>query len=156
MEQGTVRKIRLYDFDRIIELERKCFCKYLAYTPKQLEYLITRANSTCLTETLQDILRGFIIILYRNGSRVAGIETLNVDPLFQGGGIGTKLLNAAEKDMKYKWIKRIRLEVSIENKPAIRLYERAGFKKIKILKNYYNYEHNGTRDAYRMIKDLPT
>ena len=34
------------------------------------------------------------------------------------------------------------------------LYENAGFKKIALLKNYYLYDHDDSRDAIRMIKEL--
>jgi len=156
MDFGVIRKITSGDLDRIIELERKCFNEYIAYTPRQLKYLITMANSNCLAETIQETLRGFIVVLYKKGTSVAGIETLNVDPIFQGEGIGKKLLNAAEEDMYLYGIKTIRLEVSVGNVSAIKLYEKSGFRKIRILKNYYIYEQHGTYDAYRMIKELTT
>jgi len=156
MDFGVIRKITSGDLDRIIEMERKCFNKYVAYTPRQLKYLITIANSNCLAETIQETLRGFIIVLYKKGTVVAGIETLNVDPMFQGNGIGKKLLKAAEEEMYPNGIKMIRLEVSAGNVSAIKLYEKSGFRKIRILKNYYYYKQCGTYDAYRMIKELTT
>jgi ribosomal protein S18 acetylase RimI-like enzyme len=156
MDFGVIRKITSCDLNRIIELERKCFNEYVAYTPKQLKYLITMANSNCLAETIQETLRGFVIVLYKKGTVVAGIETLDVDPMFQGNGIGKKLLKAAEEDMYANGIKNIRLEVSVGNSSAIELYEKSGFRKIRILKNYYTYEQYGTYDAYRMIKELTT
>lgn len=156
MDKGLIRRITSSDLDRIIELERKCFHENIAYTPNQLKYLITKANSNCLTETIEDILRGFIIVLYKKGTEVAGIETLNVDPIFQGKGIGKKLLKAAEEDMYDYGIKKIRLEVSLYNISAINLYEKTGYRKKNILKNYYKNTQYGTYDAYRMIKELST
>jgi len=156
MDLGVVRRITVDDLDNIIELERKCFNKYIAYTPKQLKYLITVANSNCLAEIKHQKLRGFIIVLYNKNSQVAGIETLNVDPKFQGNGIGKKLLQAAEEDMYPKYIKKIRLEVSVGNNTAVNLYERLGFRKIALLKNYYNYKQYRTYDAFRMVKELET
>lgn len=156
MDNGFIRRISTKDLNGIIELERKCFNKYIAYTPRQLKYLITTANSNCLLETINEKIRGFIIVLYCNGKRVAGIETLNVDPLYRRNGIGKKLLNAAEEDMYSRFIKKIRLEVSVGNVSAIYLYERLGFKKIALLKDYYNYKQYQTYDAFRMIKDLET
>jgi len=99
-------------------------------------------------------LRGLIIVLYRRGTTVAGIETLNVDPMFQGKGIAKRLLIAAEEEMHPRGIKKIRLEVATTNHPALNLYEKMGYKKILFLKNYYQLEHNGTRHAFRMIKEL--
>ena len=85
---------------------------------------------------------------------VAGIETINVDPMFRKKGIGLRLLSAAEELLKKKRIKRIRLEVAVTNLAAIGLYENAGFQKSMLLKKYYHFDHQGSRDAYRMIKEL--
>ena len=154
MDFGIIRKIEISDLIKIVELERKCFSENNAYNPKQLRYLIKNANSNCLAETTKDFLRGFIIVLYKNGSGVAGIETLNVDPIFRGLGIGRKLIMAAEQEMYPKDIRRIRLEVSTGNLPAIKLYEKSGFRKTAILKNYYRNQYFGTNDAFRMVKEL--
>jgi ribosomal protein S18 acetylase RimI-like enzyme len=153
---GVVRRVTIHDLDKIVEIERKCFEKDIAYTRDQLKYLITRAKSNCFAEATEDTLRGFIILVHRQGTDVAGIETLNVDPAFHGQGIGRKLLTVAEQNILQQGIKKIRLEVSMGNHPAIRLYEKSGFRIIEILKDFYNYEHRGTKDAYRMIKDLTT
>jgi ribosomal protein S18 acetylase RimI-like enzyme len=150
----NIRKASLDDFERIIELENICFTSELAYTRRQLRYLLTKANSTVFVETTNTIVRGFIIILYRKGTRVAGIETVNVDPTFRKQGVGLRLLNAAEEDIRKKGMHKIRLEVSTTNHTAIMLYENAGFKKIAFLKNYYLYDHDDSRDAIRMIKEL--
>ena len=85
---------------------------------------------------------------------MAAIETLNVDPSFQGKGIGQRLLNAGEGEMYAFGIKSIRLEVSTNNLSALRLYEKAGYKKVAFLPYYYSNHHYGTRDAFRMVKIL--
>lgn len=156
MDLGFIRTIEDSDLDEIIKLEKKCFNNYLAYTPTQLKYLVTKANSSCLLESELDVTRGFIIVLYKINSDIAGVETLNVDPIHQGKGIGKKLLKAAEKEMLSEGINKIRLEVLTGNQRAINLYEKSGFRKTTFLKKYYRYEHNGSYDAYRLIKVLTT
>jgi ribosomal protein S18 acetylase RimI-like enzyme len=142
------------DFERIVELENLCFPKEHAYTRRQLHYLLIKANSTVLVETTGALIRGFLIILYRRGTTVAGIETINVDPTHRKKGIGLRLLSVAEEHLRKKGIHKIRLEVSTANNAAIKLYEHAGFQKIMLLKKYYHYDHEGSRDAYRMVKEL--
>jgi len=149
-----IRTARSDDFERIVELENLCFPKELAYSRRQLRYLLTKANSTILVETRDAFIRGFLIILYQRGSTVAGIETINVDPKCRKKGIGLRLLSAAEELLRKKGIQRIRLEVAITNLAAVRLYEHAGFQKSMLLKKYYHFDHQGSRDAYRMIKEL--
>ncbi len=154
LDAGTIRKATYEDLDQIIEVEQRCFTSYLAYSRRQLQYLLTQANSDCFAEVIQDSLRGFIIVLYRENANVAGIETLNVDPLHHGKGIGIRLLQAAEEEIRTNDIRRIRLEVRTSNTPAIKLYERAGFETVAFLPNYYLFDHHGSCDAFRMVKKL--
>ena len=153
-QPSSVRTATLKDLERIIELEGLCFPKEHAYSRRQLRYLLVKANSTVLVETENSHIRGFLIILYRRGTTVAGIETINVDPLFRNQGIGQRLLTSAKQLLIKKGIQKIRLEVAITNRAAIKLYERAGFQKTRLLRHYYLYNHEGSRDAYRMIKEL--
>ena len=149
---ACIRVATLDDFERIVELEHLCFPREHAYSRRQLRYLLKKANSTVLVETLDGLVRGFLIILYRRGTSVAGIETINVDPVFRKQGIGLRLLSNAEQHMRKKGICKIRLEVAITNASALALYEHAGFHKTMLLKNYYHFNHGGSRDAYRMVK----
>jgi ribosomal protein S18 acetylase RimI-like enzyme len=151
---GQIRKATKADLQAIVNLEKKCFPGPLAYSRQQLHYLLTHAHSTVLVETSDNTLHGFIIILYRKGSTVAGIETIDVDPSFQRCGIASRLLKTAENEMRAQGIRRIRLEVSSQNTPAINLYRHAGYRDSEFLPNYYIYLHHGSRDAFRMVKDL--
>jgi [ribosomal protein S18]-alanine N-acetyltransferase len=153
-EYYSIRTAKPDDFERIVELENLCFRKEHAYSRRQLRYLLTKANSTILVETTDALIRGFLIILYRRGTTVAGIETINVDPMVRKKGVGLRLLSAAEDLLRKKGIRRMRLEVAISNQAAVLLYERAGFQKSMLLKNYYYFDHQGSRDALRMIKEL--
>lgn len=85
---------------------------------------------------------------------MAAIETLDVDPRFHGLGIGLRLLKAGEEEGIAAGMKSIRLEVSINNLPALRLYEKAGYRTTEFLPYYYLNQHNETRHAYRMVKRL--
>lgn len=152
-DSPVVRPATPLDFQRIVELERVCFEGELAYSRRQLHYLVFSAHSTTLVEEAEGVVRGFVIVLFRTGSSVAGIETVNVDPAFRKKGIGRRLLAAAEKEVRRKGAQRIRLEVSVTNHAAVALYESAGFRKVRVLKNYYHFLHGDSRDAIRMIKE---
>jgi ribosomal protein S18 acetylase RimI-like enzyme len=154
LQTTHIRPASVSDFERIVTLENLCFPREHAYTRRQLRYLLTKAHSTVLVETDDGIIRGFLIILYRKGTMVAGIETVNVDPAYRKKGIGFGLLSAAEELLRKKGIHKIRLEVSTTNHAAIKLYEHAGFEKIALLKKYYLFNHGGSRDAFRMVKEL--
>jgi ribosomal protein S18 acetylase RimI-like enzyme len=153
-DSGIIRRASPDDLNNIVELEKKCFQEDISYSRRQLRYLLTKAHSTFLVEALDGVVRGFIIILYRRGTTVAGVETVDVNPNNHKQGIGLCLLEAAEEDMKNKGIRKIRLEVSTTNLAAIVLYKKAGFRTTSLIKNYYIYRHHGSRDAFRMIKEL--
>ncbi len=153
-DHPVVRPASLPDFERIVELERACFKGQLAYSRRQLHYLVFSANSTTLIEESKGVIHGFIIVLYRTGSSVAGIETVNVDPACRKQGIGRRLLAAAEEDIRKRKARRIRLEVSVMNHAAIGLYQIAGFQTVGVLKDYYHFLHGTSRDAIRMIKEV--
>ena len=142
------------EIDRIFEIEQKCFPREVAYSKRQLEYLILNANSDCLVEKQDGVIRAFLIVTFRRGSLTCNIETIDVDPAFKNKGIGLKLLKAAETDMKRRGIRWSQLEVSEGNESALQLYKKAGYNFKERLEGYYRLEHNGTRNAIRMVKEL--
>ena len=142
------------EIDAIVEIEKKCFPGKVAYSKRQLEYLIFNVNSDCLVEKENGILRAFLIVTYRQRSLTCNIETIDVDPAFKNRGIGLKLLKAAETDMKRRGMRWSQLEVSEGNEAALKLYKNAGYRFKERLEGYYEFEHNGTRNAIRMVKEL--
>jgi ribosomal protein S18 acetylase RimI-like enzyme len=149
-----IRQVNASDIDAISEIEKRCFEGPIAYSKRQLAYLALDANSTCLIESHNNTIRGFIIVGYRKGSLTGRIETIDVDPRFQNKGVGIKLLMAAEDDMKRRGMKTAQLEVSERNERALELYRKAGYTFKEKLEGYYLYDHDKTRNAIRMVKSL--
>jgi ribosomal-protein-alanine N-acetyltransferase len=142
------------DIVAIFEIEQKCFPGKVGYSKRQLEHLILNANSDCLVEKQKGVIRAFLIVTYRQRSLTCNIETIDVDPAFKNKGIGLKLLKAAEIDMRRRGMRWSQLEVSEENEAALKLYRKAGYTFKERIEGYYKFEHNGTRNAIRMIKTL--
>ena len=142
------------EIDAIFEIEQKCFPGKVGYSRRQLEHLILNANSDCLVENQEGVIRAFLIVTYRQGSLTCNIETIDVDPAFKNKGIGLKLLKAAEIDMKRRGMRWSQLEVSEGNEAALKLYRKAGYTFKERIEGYYKFEHNGTHNAIRMIKTL--
>lgn len=70
---------------------------------------------------------------------------------FRKNGIGSRLLeNLIDLAKREKGISSITLEVNENNIPAIKLYEKFGFKNVGLRKKYYN----NTYDALIMTKEL--
>ena len=67
----------------------------------------------------------------------AEIRYLSVHPSYKKRGLGKKLFHQIIKECKNENIKRIFLEVSINNQQALSFYDNFGFKTIDVRKNYY-------------------
>lgn len=68
----------------------------------------------------------------------ADICSLVVAPEFRHRKLGSELLNRICKSLRNAGARQVFLQVKIDNKAAIRLYEGAGFVKSKILRGYYD------------------
>jgi len=152
--RSIIRPASGNDLDAISEIEQKCFQEPIAYSKRQLAYLLLRANSASFIESCGGAIRGFVIVTYRRGSLTGHIETIDVDPTYTKLGIGLRLLTFAEENMRKQGKHWSQLEVSEGNKVALKLYKKAGYTLKERVKQYYRYEHGGTRDAMRMVKAL--
>ena len=78
----------------------------------------------------------------------ARILILAVDEGARSRGVGARLVGLFEERFLARGIRRINLEVRVTNETAIRLYERLGFERRKILPHYYA----DGEDAFLMTK----
>ena len=81
----------------------------------------------------------------------AQITTVAVHPGRAGRGLGRWLLEALLAAARGEGLRRVTLEVSAGNKPALRLYERTGFQVVGRRAKFYN---DGS-DAILMDLNLP-
>jgi len=72
---------------------------------------------------------------------IGHITTIAVLPELRGRGIGEETLVAIMAMGRQTGVLKFTLEVRANNKLAIQLYEKYGFKRIGIRKNYYKEEH---------------
>ncbi|MCR4402037.1 MAG: GNAT family N-acetyltransferase [Firmicutes bacterium] len=82
------------------------------------------------------------------------IERVAVLPAWRGRGIGTQLLEAAEKRAKAAGIGKCSLDVDIDNEAARRLYERLGYNLIRTYVLRGKARRCGIRGLHRMVKTL--
>ena len=78
----------------------------------------------------------------------AELDYLYIDKYYRNLNIGSNLLDYLFNYCREKCY-NITLEVSIDNINAIKLYEKKGFKRIKVITNYYK-----DKDGVLMIKEL--
>ena len=100
--------------------------------------------------TIDDILAGYILVIYHAGTRLARLYSLATDPRFRGRGIARRLIAAGEQAASNSGHFIMRLEVGCDNVAAIALYESLGYSRFGIYQDYY--EDHG--DAIRMQKRI--
>ena len=88
-------------------------------------------------------------IVWRIAADEAEIITIGVHPSSRRVGTATALLSLVENELRKQNIKKIFLEVSIDNIAAAKLYEKNGFIKIGTRPKYYD-----GIDGIIMQKDL--
>ncbi len=90
---------------------------------------------------------GFIV--WRTVCDEAEIITIGVHPAARGAGIATAMLTLMEHEIKKAGVKKIFLEVSAENAPAIALYKKCGF-----IQNGHRPKYYDGVDAVLMKKEI--
>ena len=79
------------------------------------------------------------------------LHNIAVDTELRHQGIGKILTEKCVDFIKSNGINKIFLEVRVSNIPAIKLYEKVGFKTVATRKGFYS---NPNEDAYSMILEL--
>ena len=79
----------------------------------------------------------------------AELIDIAVLPKYENQGIGSSLMQHMINDCQKRGIENITLEVRKDNRKAIHLYEKNGFKSVATRKNYYQ-----GMDAWLMEKEL--
>ncbi|MDD4905707.1 MAG: GNAT family N-acetyltransferase/peptidase C39 family protein [Methylobacter tundripaludum] len=93
---------------------------------------------------------GYVLIIYHPGTRLARVYSLAVAPAQRGTGVAKLLMTAGEQAASDAGRLYLRLEVSVDNTPAIKLYQTLGYQKFGIYRDYYE-DH---KDALRYQKRI--
>ena len=143
-----IKDVNLRDLRSISNLEHQIF-KENAFSIKLVEKLIQQNTLFLKLEDGKIIkkLIGFVVVI-KDREDQANIINFLIHPQFQSKGYGTLLLQETIKRIKrLKDIKKIVLNVQVNNYIAIKLYEKFNFQKnTKIIENYYQ----SGEDAYLM------
>ncbi|MDN7138709.1 peptidase C39 family protein [Pseudidiomarina sp. 1ASP75-14] len=94
---------------------------------------------------------GYYIVLYRQATQLARLYSLAVLPEFRNRGFGKALLAAAENDADDRHCLFMRLEMKVDNQPALALYHGVGYYDMEIRPEYYEDDS----DAVVLQKLLP-
>lgn len=152
--QVRIRKIKPSDVRRIIEIERSW--PHLSHWSEDSYYRLVNDEgftASYLAEIEEEdtppLVAGFVIFHVAGSS--SEVYNIAVDTRCARSGIGTHLMNTVMNESLKRYASRVLLEVRKSNTPAIRFYERFGFRILGERKDYYS---NPIEDAYVMEKRL--
>ena len=133
-----IRKIEFKDIEDIIKLENETLNTTLG--EEMLKIAVTSSMAYYYVYIENNKIIGYISSSFDDVT----IEILNfcVDKKYQHKGIGTKLISHLFTELLNKGANNSILEVRESNIKAISFYERIGYKKISIRKNYYSNGEN--------------
>jgi ribosomal-protein-alanine N-acetyltransferase len=80
------------------------------------------------------------------------INNVAIRPPYRGQGLGTALMDRVLEAARGLGARRATLEVRASNLPALRLYERLGFRQAGVRRNYYSHP---VEDALILSRDDP-
>ena len=148
----NIRKMKKSDIKKLVNLEEKAFpVGPYDYNMLRLSYKLSRGMSIVLEDSAR-------IIGYAMGIGIdeihCDVESIAIDPDYQGMGFGKKMLLSLEEIMRSRGYKSSVLEVREKNSGAIRMYTSAGYIISEFLENYYEEMYEGSRNAFRMVKNL--
>ncbi len=148
MGSGVIIRTAVYkDLDDIYRIETESF-RY-PYPRKYLAVLIALAGDLFIVAESEKRIVGYAIGVLRVNN-TGHIISIAVARNWRRKGIATKLMQELERKFRERNMKAAILEVRVSNNPAIRLYEKLGYKIIDRLKNYYP----DGEDAFLMYKEL--
>ena len=128
-------------------LERICFND--PWSKQTLTSEIYNQSAHFLTAFVDENIAGYIGV--NEICDTAFIANLAVFPEYRKTGVGTALLNAAEKGARDRGLCEITLEVRTDNEAAVALYKKEGFETLGVRRGFYR---NPQGDAYIMTKIL--
>jgi ribosomal-protein-alanine N-acetyltransferase len=143
----SLRQLDFSDVDVLHDLDILCFKPERAFTTGYfiLLFFYDDAFGWCLEQAGTII--AFILLTKKRYN--ANIATIDIHPDYRRRGIGMALIQFAEEQLKADGIKSLTLQVETDNVPALELYEKLNFEKIKTIPDYYV-----DADAYLMRKLL--
>ena len=150
---SKIRHATLKDLAALVALEASSFDND-RLTRRNFRHLLTRGKAETLVFEQDDLLLGYVMLLFHAGTSLARLYSLAVDSHHRGKGIAHALLEAAEKAALDRGCISLRLEVRKDNPGAIHLYEKHGFSLFGTRPDYYEDHMTALRYEKRLEPEL--
>ncbi len=141
------RPVTPEDIPSLLEIEHACFTTD-RLSKRAFKYWVKHTRCVFWVVSINQQVVGYVLVMLVRGTRLARLYSIAVDKSHRGRHLAERLLTIAEEKVSEKGQLYMRLEVATNNRTAIALYEKWGYKSFGILRDYYE-DH---MDAVRMQK----
>jgi ribosomal-protein-alanine acetyltransferase len=146
-----IRRARRGDLDALVALENGVFTSD-RMSRRQLRHHLQNPHAEILVAARGGDVIAAAVAFFHSSHRSARLYSIAVAPSARGIGLGERLLSAIERVSRSRRRDAIRLEVRADNKPAQRLYERLGYRRIGIKRGFYEDGHDALRYEKRLAR----
>lgn len=144
-----IRFATLADIDALVRLENDCF-QTDRLSRRSFRYMLTKAHAITLVEESEELVRGYVLVLFNEGTSLARLYSIAVDQRFRGHGIARGLVEAVEAASIEEDGVYMRLEIRRDNQASIALFRKMGYRQFGTYSDYYE-DH---MEALRFQKSL--
>jgi ribosomal protein S18 acetylase RimI-like enzyme len=142
IKKVIIRQGIISDLPALASMEETIFGED-KFSIQQIKYLLTKANADFFVMEHKGNLIGSAIMVWRKSSKTGRLYSIGIDNIFQGHGLGQALLGKCEQSALDRGCHTIVLEVRADNKSAISLYKKYGYRPYRTLAGYYADGMNG-------------
>ncbi|MFL6622820.1 MAG: GNAT family N-acetyltransferase [Sulfurifustis sp.] len=136
------------DLPALLELERSFPGDRLSR--RSFEHLLNGAHADVWVCAAGERVIADAVVLYRRGTRSARLYSIVVAHEARGSGVASALLRTLEATARRRGCERVSLEVRTDNRAALALYEKRGYRVVRRIAGFYE----DGQDALRLERVL--
>ncbi len=131
-----IRSATLNDLSELVRIENLSFVTD-RFSRRSFRYLLTKANAKTLVDEHEGQIRGYVMLLFNDGTSLARLYSYAVDPAARRQGVARALVKQAEQEAIEHDCIAMRLEIRQDNEPSINLFKDFGYRQIGTVPDYY-------------------
>jgi [ribosomal protein S18]-alanine N-acetyltransferase len=151
MRRFLIRSAAPADAESLLRLENLAFDAD-RISARSFRRLIRSRTAACRLVRAGLQVAGYTLLLFRKGTTVARLYSIAVAADWRHVGLAAALVEDAEGVARLRGMTRLRLEVREDNLPAIRLYQRLGFRLTGAKAGYYADKATALRYEKRLTR----
>jgi [ribosomal protein S18]-alanine N-acetyltransferase len=132
--QYRIRRAAARDLPRIGKIERASFGRE-AYDCKLFAHYLRKCRELFLVAERRGKIWGYLLSCLRGPA--AELVSVAVAPGFRGKGVASALLESTLRRLRRRGVARLHLVVRVDNRAARAFYEKYGFRRLRIVRGYY-------------------